>query len=53
MAVTEKFCRTRPYPTVEIEADEAGSEIWMYMHADIHPGVRPCVRKDLMVDMQS
>ena len=53
MSVIEKFCRIRPYPTVEIEADEKGNEIWMYMHADIRPGIRPCFRTELMVDMHA
>lgn len=53
MSVIEKFCRTRPYPTVEIEAEDSGNEIWMYMHADHRPGIRPCFRTELMVDMHA
>ncbi|GAB3752493.1 crotonase/enoyl-CoA hydratase family protein [Lysobacter olei] len=53
MNVIEKYSRARPYPTVEIETDEAGNEVWMYMHADARPGVRPCFRTELMVDMHA
>ncbi len=53
MNVIEKYSRIRPYPTVEIETDEAGNEVWMYMHADARPGVRPCFRTELMVDMHA
>ena len=53
MTAIENFCRTRPYPTVEVEADANGNEIWMYMHADIRQGVRPCFRTELMVDMHA
>ena len=53
MNVIEKYSRVRPFPTVEIETDEAGNEVWMYMHADARPGIRPCFRTELMVDMHA
>lgn len=53
MSVIEKSYRTRPYPTVEVEANASGDEVWMYMHADVQPGIRPCFRSELMVDMHS
>ncbi|TWI12742.1 crotonase/enoyl-CoA hydratase family protein [Aerolutibacter ruishenii] len=45
--------QTQPYPTVATEADDAGNEIWMYMHADNRPGIRPCFRTELMMDMHA
>jgi len=53
MSMIEKLHRTRPYPTLRVESDPAGACHWMYMHADIGRGVRPCFRTELMDDMWS
>lgn len=53
MSMIEKLHRTRPYPTLRVESDPAGACHWMYMHADIGNGIRPCFRPELMVDMWS
>ncbi|MFC5578101.1 crotonase/enoyl-CoA hydratase family protein [Lysobacter niabensis] len=51
MRTIEKLLRTRSYPTLRVESDPAGACHWMYMHADIGSGVRPCFRTGLMNDM--
>jgi DSF synthase len=53
MSLIEKLPRTRPNPTLRIEADLPGDTHWLYMHADVEPGVRPCFRPELMHDMWS
>ena len=53
MSTIEKLHRTRPYPTLRVESDPAGTSHWMYMHADIGRGIRPCFRTELMDDMWS
>src|SRR3970282_1786582 len=53
MSMIEKLHRARPYPTLRIESDVAGDSHWLYMHADIGRGVRPCFRTELMEDMWS
>ena len=49
----EKLQRTHSFPTIRVEADPAGTEHWLYMHADAGNGVRPCFRTTLMDDMWS
>lgn len=51
MSLIEKLPRTRPTPTLRIEADLPSDAHWLYMHADAEPGVRPCFRPELMHDM--
>ena len=53
MSNIERLHRTRAYPTLRVESDPAGAEHWMYMHADIQRGTRPCFRTALMDDMWS
>jgi DSF synthase len=53
MSIIEKLRRVQPYPTLRVEADPAGREHWLYMHADQQPGLRPCFRTALMDDMWS
>ena len=53
MSTVEKLHRTRPYPTMRVESDPADNVHWLYMHADINQGVRPCFRTPLMEDMWS
>src|SRR5690606_12512009 len=49
----EKLQRTPSFPTIRVEADPAGTEHWLYMHADAASGARPCFRTTLMDDMWS
>ena len=49
----EKLQRTHSFPTIRVEADPAGTEHWLYMHADAASGARPCFRTTLMDDMWS
>ena len=49
----EKLQRTHSFPTIRVEADPAGTEHWLYMHADAGNGARPCFRTTLMDDMWS
>ena len=53
MSMIEKLHRARPYPTLRVESDLAGDSHWLYMHANIGRGVRPCFRTELMEDMWS
>ena len=53
MSMIERLHRTRSFPTMRVESDPAGSAHWLYMHADIARGVRPCFRTALMDDMWS
>ena len=53
MSSIERLHRTRSYPTVRVESDPAGTAHWLYMHADIEQGTRPCFRTALMDDMWS
>ena len=53
MSSIERLHRTRSYPTVRVESDPAGTAHWLYMHADIQRGTRPCFRTALMDDMWS
>jgi len=53
MSSIERLHRTRAFPTMRVESDPAGAEHWMYMHADIQSGTRPCFRTALMDDMWS
>jgi DSF synthase len=47
----EKLLRTSSYPTLRVESAPNSAAHWMYMHADIGSGVRPCFRTALMEDM--
>ncbi|RMH90818.1 enoyl-CoA hydratase [Lysobacter pythonis] len=49
----EALVRTRNYKTIRIESDAADRAYWLYMHADVAPGVRPCFRRELMEDMHA
>lgn len=53
MSMIEKLHRARPYPTMRVESNVANDSHWLYMHADITQGVRPCFRTELMEDMWS
>lgn len=53
MSLIEKLPRVRPCPTMRIESDPQGDAHWLYMHADIGQGIRPCFRTELMDDMWS
>ena len=53
MSSIERLHRTRAFPTMRVESDPSGAEHWMYMHADIQNGTRPCFRTALMDDMWS
>jgi DSF synthase len=53
MSSIERLHRTRTFPTLRVESDPSGVEHWMYMHADIQRGTRPCFRTALMDDMWS
>jgi DSF synthase len=53
MSLIEKLQRTRAYPTLRVESDLNGDSHWLYMHADMERGVRPCFRPELMEDMWS
>lgn len=47
----EKLRRTAVYPTMRVESAPSSTAHWLYMHADIGTGVRPCFRTALMEDM--
>lgn len=47
----EKLQRTSSFPTLRVESAPNSAAHWMYMHADIGRGVRPCFRTALMEDM--
>jgi DSF synthase len=47
----EQLRRTTTLPTVRVEVTPDQSAHWLYMHADIGKGVRPCFRTPLMEDM--
>lgn len=49
----EKLRRTAAYPTMRVESAPSSAAHWLYMHADIGKGVRPCFRTALMEDMWS
>lgn len=49
----EKLLRTTALPTVRAESAPNSATHWLYMHADIGNGVRPCFRTNLMEDMWS
>lgn len=49
----EKLQRTTSYPTMRVESAPNSAAHWMYMHADVGKGVRPCFRTALMEDMWS
>lgn len=49
----EKLHRTSNYNTMRVESAPNSAAHWMYMHADIKRGVRPCFRTALMEDMWS
>lgn len=53
MSMIEKLHRASPYSTLDVHCDAAGDAHWLYMHADIGRGVRPCFRTELMNDMWS
>lgn len=53
MSMIEKLHRARPYSTLDVHCDADGDAHWLYMHADIDRGVRPCFRTELMNDMWS
>lgn len=47
----EKLHRPRTYPTLRIESDASDTVHWMFMHAGLQAGERPCFRPALMADM--
>jgi len=49
----EKLQRTRAYPTIRAESAPNGSSHWMFMHADVEPGVRPCFHSQMLDDVLS
>jgi DSF synthase len=49
----EKLHRTTSFPTMRVESAPNSAAHWLYMHADIGQGVRPCFRTALMEDMWS
>ncbi len=53
MSMIEKLHRARAYSTLDVQSDPEGLAHWLYMHADIDRGVRPCFRTELMADMWS
>ncbi len=53
MSNIEKLQRTTQLNTIRVESSPNGSAHWMYMHADVDWGVRPCFRTNLMEEMWS
>ncbi|MCY7353842.1 MAG: crotonase/enoyl-CoA hydratase family protein [Lysobacter sp.] len=49
----EKLRRSAAYPTMRVESAPNSASHWLYMHADIGKGIRPCFRTALMEDMWS
>jgi len=49
----EKLQRTSEYATIRAESAPSGDSHWLYMHANLGGGMRPCFRNDLLDDMWS
>ena len=47
----EKLQRTTAYSTMRVESAPNSAAHWLYMHADIDRGARPCFRIELLEDM--
>jgi len=53
MSTIEKLHRSHRFPTMRVESEPSGDAHWLYMHADVGTGVRPCFRLELMDEMWS
>ena len=53
MSTIEKLQRSHRFPTMRVESEPNGDAHWLYMHADIGSGIRPCFRTELMDEMWS
>lgn len=53
MSMIEQLPVSRPYSTLRVDSPIGGDVHWLFMHADAAPGIRPCFRKPMMVDMHA
>ncbi len=51
MSNIEKLHRATRLDTVRVDSSPNNTTHWMYMHADVKSGARPCFRTELMDDM--
>ncbi|WP_225763876.1 crotonase/enoyl-CoA hydratase family protein [Stenotrophomonas sp. Marseille-Q4652] len=51
MSMIDSLPLRRLYSTIRVDSSADHDVHWLYMHADAAPGVRPCFRRPMMVDM--